>query len=506
MPDLPAPTPAPVAAEAPGLPPPAPRSKRVKKVPLVLTEDQEQDVADWYRSQEMLYNRRMADYKRVDIKSRIIDEKATELGCTTQQLKTWIDSMRTAVGKITDPAKKPSGGAAKVLTDRDSWIMENFGYLEKHIKRVDAGKRKKGGQLSESLSVHKVSSNRGTSDDDTSDPELIIDTSDDARESSDTASRSKGGPFKASSISSTSTKGAPPPTKKTSRRRHQEQQQQDSDASTTESVHQLLQKATSLQMDMQAQIAPTDSASLSKKFFSDMIFHEVMQMDTDTWTDYQAQALQHLMQFKQACRRRRQLQQQQQQQQQYFMPPAPHHQQMYPTPSVGSSTQMFAPLPVGSSTQMFAPTASVGSSSQMFAPTASVGSSSQQFPTASVGSSSQQFPTASVGSSSQQFPTASVGSSAQMFVPSPQARLSSAPQQPAMNPTPPPPGSSAGIISQAWSMIAGPSHGRPALSPVDCSTPQDVSLTSFLLNTSLGGDDQNFRFLCQHLRLPPRSN
>ena len=51
-----------------------------------------------------------------------------------------------------------------------------------------------------------------------------------------------------------------------------------------------------------------------------------------------------------------------------------------------------------------------------------------------------------------------------------------------MNPTPPPPGSSAGIISQAWSMIAGPSHGRPALSPVDCSTPQDVSLTSFLLN------------------------
>ena len=380
MPDLPAPTPAPVAAEAPGLPPPAPRSKRVKKVPLVLSEDQEQDVADWYRSQEMLYNRRMADYKRVDIKSRIIDEKATELGCTTQQLKTWIDSMRTAVGKITDPAKKPSGGAAKVLTDRDSWIMENFGYLEKHIKRVDAGKRKKGGQLSESLSVHKVSSNRGTSDDDTSDPELIIDTSDDARESSDTASRSKGGPFKASSISSTSTKGAPPPTKKTSRRRHQEQQQQDSDASTTESVHQLLQKATSLQMDMQAQIAPTDSASLSKKFFSDMIFHEVMQMDTDTWTDYQAQALQHLMQFKQACRRRRQLQQQQQQQQQYFMPPAPH-QQMYPPPavvsSVGSSTQMFAPPSVGSSTQMFAPP-SVGSSTQMFAPTASVGSSSQQ--------------------------------------------------------------------------------------------------------------------------------
>ena len=425
MPDVPVPVAAPAggtaeaAGEAPaleGLPPPAPRSKRVKKVDLVLTEDQEQDVADWYRSKEMLYNRHMAEYKRIDIKTKVIDEKAAELGCTTQQLKTWIDSMRTAVGKLTDPAKKPSGGAAKVRTDRDSWIMENFGYLEKHIKRVDAGKRKKGGQLSESLS--RVSSNRGTSDDETSEAEIIHDTADDARESSDTMTTSKGGPFKGS------TKGAPPPTKKTSRRL-QEQQQQDSDTSTTESVKQLLEKDTNLQVDMHSHMAPTDSASLSKKFFADMIFHEVMQMDMDSWTDYQAQALQHLMQFKQACRQKRQLQQQQQQQ--YFM-----HQQMYPSPAVSS---------LGSSTQMFAPPAVVHSS--------------------------QQYPTASVGSSSQ---------------------MSSAPHQP---PHQAPPG---GIISQAWSMVAGPAHGRPSMSPVDCSTPQDSSMTSFLNSSLFAADDQNASF------------
>jgi len=142
--DAPADGTAEAAGEAPapvGLPP-APRSKRVKKVALILTEDQEHDFADWYRSKEMLYNRRMAEYKRIDIKTRILDEKAAELLCTTQQLKTWIDSMRTAVGKLTDPAKKPSGGTVRVLTDRDSWIMENFGYLEKHIKRLNARKRK----------------------------------------------------------------------------------------------------------------------------------------------------------------------------------------------------------------------------------------------------------------------------------------------------------------------------------------------------------------------------
>ena len=58
-----------------------------------------------------------------------------------------------------------------------------------------------------------------------------------------------------------------------------------------------------------------------------MIFHKVMQMDTDTWSDYQAQALHHLMQFKQVYRRKRHLQEQQQQQYHPFMPPAPHHQQ-----------------------------------------------------------------------------------------------------------------------------------------------------------------------------------
>ena len=138
--------------------------------------------------------------------------------------------MRKSAGKLTDPTKKPSGGAARILTDRDNWIMENFGYLEKHIKRIDSGKRKKGGQLSHSLSIRRVStSNRGTSDD-TTDAEVILDTSDDGRDSD--TSRSKGGPFKGSSSSSRS-KGAPPPSKKTSRC-HQEPRhhQQDSDAST----------------------------------------------------------------------------------------------------------------------------------------------------------------------------------------------------------------------------------------------------------------------------------
>ena len=94
MPDLPGPdvpaddVPAEAAiTAAAALPPPAPKSKRQKKEPLNLTEEQEQDVADWNRAQEMRYNRRLAEYKRIDIKSRIIDQKAKELSCTAQQLR-----------------------------------------------------------------------------------------------------------------------------------------------------------------------------------------------------------------------------------------------------------------------------------------------------------------------------------------------------------------------------------------------------------------------------------
>ena len=76
MPDLPGPVvpaePAVPPTAAP--PPPAAKAKRQKKEALNLTDDQEQDVADWYRSQEMLFNRRLAQYKRTDIKSRIIDQ------------------------------------------------------------------------------------------------------------------------------------------------------------------------------------------------------------------------------------------------------------------------------------------------------------------------------------------------------------------------------------------------------------------------------------------------
>ena len=156
----------------------------------------------------------------------------------------------------------------------------------------------------------------------------------------------------------------------------------------------------------------------------DIIYHEDMQMDTDTWSDYQAQALQQLMQFKQAYHRKRQLQDQQQQQLQMF------------AHSSSPAAQMFAPV-------------------------------------------SGPLPKALMSSASSSSVPASI----------------------------PTPATSSTIISQAW-LTAGPSHGRPSMSPLDCSTPQDVSLTSYLLNTSVGGwlvvMTITPPFWCPRLQLPQR--
>lgn len=120
--------------------------KRKRRMPLNLTEDQEQDVADWYRDHEILYNRRLKEYKDTKAKMHLFEKKAASMEpiCTGDQLKVWIDSMRTLVGKITS---KKSGDKARPRTDREDWIMQQFGYLENHIKRVVCP-RKKGGQVS----------------------------------------------------------------------------------------------------------------------------------------------------------------------------------------------------------------------------------------------------------------------------------------------------------------------------------------------------------------------
>ncbi|XP_041352071.1 uncharacterized protein LOC121370720 [Gigantopelta aegis] len=74
----------------------------------------------------MLYTKSMKEYKNT--------AKAAELDLESgPMLKTWYESVRTKVGKMSD---KKSDSATKDMSDRDTFLMQNFGFLASHIARV----------------------------------------------------------------------------------------------------------------------------------------------------------------------------------------------------------------------------------------------------------------------------------------------------------------------------------------------------------------------------------
>ncbi|KAF5888694.1 histone-lysine N-methyltransferase PRDM9-like, partial [Clarias magur] len=138
---------------------PAPKATKKARAPaLALKPEQEQEVVDWYRENEFLYNFKMADFKNREKRSRVVSEKAQQLGVTADQLTTWVKSMRDRTGKLTK--KQLSGSGRLPMTDRGKWILENFGYIQNFMKRVAEGKRKKRGQLSQKPSSRARPSTR----------------------------------------------------------------------------------------------------------------------------------------------------------------------------------------------------------------------------------------------------------------------------------------------------------------------------------------------------------
>lgn len=120
------PTPPPQAEEQ--------QQKKERKKSLVLSEEQELSVSEWLREHPYLYTKTMMLYKDTAKKVRLWDMKAEELGvCNGPQLRTWYESVRTRVGKVSD---KKSGSARVELTERDTFIMLNFGFLSSHISRM----------------------------------------------------------------------------------------------------------------------------------------------------------------------------------------------------------------------------------------------------------------------------------------------------------------------------------------------------------------------------------
>ncbi|XP_068241927.1 uncharacterized protein [Palaemon carinicauda] len=119
--------------------------RKAKSRAVMLSPKQEQDVADWYREREWLYNFRLETYRDTWRKNSAYEEKAAELGITSAELRTWVKSKKDLALKILK--QKTSGSEAKPLTNREQWVFKNFSHAAQFAKRVAEHKWKEDGQL-----------------------------------------------------------------------------------------------------------------------------------------------------------------------------------------------------------------------------------------------------------------------------------------------------------------------------------------------------------------------
>ncbi|MEQ2206192.1 hypothetical protein XENOCAPTIV_025272 [Xenoophorus captivus] len=120
------------------------KKPRKEKVVAMLTEEEEESMVEWLKTNPILYNRKLKNYKDTNRKEALWREMAGQMGQDILILKTWYTSLRTRYGRLKKLcAEKQSSG----LTERDSWILKCFEFLAPHILPVlkRRGKRRKVG-------------------------------------------------------------------------------------------------------------------------------------------------------------------------------------------------------------------------------------------------------------------------------------------------------------------------------------------------------------------------
>ena len=106
-----------------------------------LDDEEEEDMVRFLRDNECIYNKKLKSYRNKPMKDRLWEEQAASLGRSVEDIQHWFESVRTRYGRISkdqDMKCKKSGSGSMVvsLTERETWIMQNFAFLRQHIVRV----------------------------------------------------------------------------------------------------------------------------------------------------------------------------------------------------------------------------------------------------------------------------------------------------------------------------------------------------------------------------------
>ena len=110
------------------------RSKRARteRKYASLSPGEEIQLVEFYKENELFYNKKLSAYRDKARKNRVWEEQAKRMGKSVDTLEHWIVNMRTRYAKLID---EKSGMATREMTERDQWIQSAFAFLRPHIVR-----------------------------------------------------------------------------------------------------------------------------------------------------------------------------------------------------------------------------------------------------------------------------------------------------------------------------------------------------------------------------------
>ena len=106
--------------------------KRSKKPAVLFRPEEEQKLVDFLHDNEILYNKRLMDYKDKSKREAVWDKVCEENNLDKDACQRWFQSQRTLFGKVTH---MKSGQGEPLLTERQKWTRYNFDFLRDHIVR-----------------------------------------------------------------------------------------------------------------------------------------------------------------------------------------------------------------------------------------------------------------------------------------------------------------------------------------------------------------------------------
>ena len=156
--------------------------KRSKKLLVLFTAEQEQKILDFLLDNEILYNKRLMDYKDRSKREAVWDKFCEENNLNKDACQKWFQSQCILFGKVTH--MKSSQGEP-LLAERQKWTRDNFDFLRDHSVHHLTAKsefRAPKGSASQASAAEGSSSRRETVHSepfqDTSRPESTCDPSD----------------------------------------------------------------------------------------------------------------------------------------------------------------------------------------------------------------------------------------------------------------------------------------------------------------------------------------